>query len=244
MIQSLGARSQDRVLRGLEYDRATQAYGLASPGGTVSTTGIGGLTLGGGIGWLLPSHGLSCDSLLGVRVLTTDGRILNVSDQSNPDLMRVFRGGGVGLGIVTSFFFQVHPIDRLAGGALLYSLRDASEVLLRLSDVFPILGDDLMISPAFIWKDGTPLLELDIADIGNGKATTQLKASLRGLHEVRDDIAIRGYVDMQCYLDNPKREGLPGLLENGFPERTNPRGHTDFNLFIQEVPNNGLHDNH
>jgi hypothetical protein len=123
----------------------------------------------------------------------------------------------------------MHPVERLVGGALLYSLRDASEVLLRLSDAFPNLGDCLMVSPAFLWKQGTPLLEVDIADVGDGKATAQLKASLRGLHEVHDDVSIRGYVDMQCYLDNPKREGLPAYWKTAFLSGLN---HTNIQTFI------------
>ena len=94
-----------------ELDRETQAYGLATPMGVVSETGIAGLTLGGGIGWLRRKHGLSCDNLLSVELVKANGQLLKASENENPDLFWGIRGGAGGnFGVVTSFEYRLHPV--------------------------------------------------------------------------------------------------------------------------------------
>ncbi len=110
------ARAEAGLLWG-EFDRETQAFGLATTGGIVTHTGIAGLTLGGGIGWLMRKHGLTCDNLLSVDMVTAEGELVRVSETKNADLFWGIRGGGGNFGIITSFEFALHPLgpEVLAG---------------------------------------------------------------------------------------------------------------------------------
>jgi FAD/FMN-containing dehydrogenase len=99
-----------------EFDRATQAFGLATSLGVMSTTGIAGLTLGGGLGWLNGRDGLACDNLISADVATADGQVLRASPEENDDLFWGIRGGGGNFGIVTSFEYQLHPVDLVLAG--------------------------------------------------------------------------------------------------------------------------------
>jgi FAD/FMN-containing dehydrogenase len=117
--------------RWADVDRATQAFGLATPGGEVSVTGVGGLTLGGGIGATMRAFGLSCDNLRSVEIVTADGRPLTASREEHADLFWALRGGGRGLGVVTSFEFELHPLGPEVASALVLYPYDAAESVLR-----------------------------------------------------------------------------------------------------------------
>jgi FAD/FMN-containing dehydrogenase len=112
-----------------DVDHATHAYGLAVPAGFVSTTGVGGLTLGGGIGYLNRRFGLTCDNLLSADVITADGRRVTASREENPDLFWALCGGGGNFGVVTSFEFRLHPVKDIVGGPVVFELDAAGEVL-------------------------------------------------------------------------------------------------------------------
>jgi FAD/FMN-containing dehydrogenase len=112
------------------FDHETQAFGLATTGGLVSTTGIAGLTLGGGIGWLMRKHGLTIDNLIGADVVTADGRLVHASADENPELFWGLRGGGGNFGVVTSFEYQLHPVGPMVtAGAVFYPADAAGDVL-------------------------------------------------------------------------------------------------------------------
>ena len=113
-----------------DVDRATQVHGLATPGGEVSVTGVAGLTLGGGLGVMMRTHGLSCDNLRSVEIVTADGMVRTASRDEHADLFWAVRGGGRGLGVVTSLEFELHPLGPdVAAALVLYPYQDAVSVL-------------------------------------------------------------------------------------------------------------------
>jgi FAD/FMN-containing dehydrogenase len=115
-----------------DVDRETQLFGLATPGGIVSTTGVAGLTLGGGYGYLRKQYGLSCDNLLEVELVTAEGRVVRASDGENPELFWGVRGGGGNFGIVTAFEFRLHPVGpEVLHLLVLYPAEESQSVLRR-----------------------------------------------------------------------------------------------------------------
>jgi FAD/FMN-containing dehydrogenase len=111
------------------FNEATNAFGLATTGGIIGSTGIGGLTLGGGIGYLSRRYGLSCDNLLSAEVVTADGRVITASESDHADLFWALRGGGGNFGVVTAFEYRLHPVANIYGGPIAYPVDRADEVL-------------------------------------------------------------------------------------------------------------------
>jgi FAD binding domain/Berberine and berberine like len=126
-----------------EVDHATHPFGLAVPSGFISTTGVGGLTLGGGIGYLTRKYGLTIDNLLGVDMVLADGRLVTANPSENADLFWAVRGGGGNFGVVTSFLFQGQPMDTVYGGPMLWPLEKATEVMKYWRDLILKAPDDL-----------------------------------------------------------------------------------------------------
>src|SRR6185312_16259612 len=126
------------------FDHETQAFGLAVTGGLVSSTGIAGFTLGGGIGWLLREYGLTCDSLLSADVVTADGQLVTASEHEHPDLFWALRGGGGNFGVVTSMEFRLHPVGPLVfAGPVFYAGAAAAAVLRGWRDLTVTMPDQL-----------------------------------------------------------------------------------------------------
>ena len=133
-----------------DLDHATHPFGFAVPGGVISTTGIAGLTLGGGIGHLTRKHGLSCDNLLSADVVTPDGKLVTASPRNNEDLFWGLRGGGGNFGVVTSFEFKAHPVSTVLAGPVLYPLEKAREALQFYGDFMDKAPDEMSAFFAFL----------------------------------------------------------------------------------------------
>jgi FAD/FMN-containing dehydrogenase len=133
-----------------DVDNATHAFGLATPGGVISTTGVGGLTTGGGFGYLSRRYGLTCDNLLSANVVTADGQLRTTATTLEADLFWAIRGGGGNFGIVTSFEFRLHPVDNVYAGPVLYPLEQAAEALRFFRDFMRTAPRELSAFFAFL----------------------------------------------------------------------------------------------
>ena len=206
------ARAYGGALWG-DYDHETQAYGLASPGGLNSTTGIAGFTLGGGFGWLSRTYGLACDNLLEADVVTAEGETVRAAPDENPELFWGLRGGGGNFGIVTSFEYELHPVgpDVLAG-ILFYREEQIPEVLRLVRELGPaaprevFVGATLRVAPPvpFLPVDvhGTKVLGVGAFFAGDVEAGARALESLRDAVEpVADTIRVRPYTEWQQVLD-------------------------------------------
>ncbi|HET7560736.1 MAG TPA: BBE domain-containing protein, partial [Limnochordia bacterium] len=140
----------------------TGAFGLATTGGMISSTGVAGLTLGGGIGWLMRKHGLACDNLLSVDLVTADGRLITADAKEHSDLFWGVRGGGGNFGVVTSFEFRVHPLPSVYGGMILHHLEDARDVLRFYREWAPALPAAMNTFVAFNTAPPAPFIPAEL----------------------------------------------------------------------------------
>jgi FAD/FMN-containing dehydrogenase len=196
------ARAEGGVLW-RRFDRETQAFGLATTGGLVSTTGIAGLTLGGGIGYLARLHGLTCDSLLSADVVTPDGMLLAASATEHSDLFWALRGGGGNFGVVTSFEYRLYPVASTVGGLLVYPLERARSALAVYRDFAPNAPDALTCHAGLLTlPDGTRVIAFVVAFVGSAQDAERVMRPLRTLGApAADTIRPMSYVDLQQMLD-------------------------------------------
>jgi hypothetical protein len=140
-----------------DVDRETNAHGLVVPTGVVSKTGIAGLTLGGGTGWLARKYGLTCDNVVSCEVVTAEGDLVTANNEINADLFWGLRGGGGNFGIVTSFLYRAHPVSTVLGGVIAYTRDQAAALLRYYRDFMPAAPDELTAYAGLIsMPDGTP----------------------------------------------------------------------------------------
>lgn len=145
-----------------ELNDDLEAFGLAATGGFISTTGVGGLTLGGGLGWLVRKYGLACDNLLSVDIITADGRFLKASPDENQELFWGVRGGGGNFGVVSSFEFRVHPIETVLAGVVIHSIADAKDVLSDWRDYAATAPEEVTDGAMLMSAPPAPFLPEDV----------------------------------------------------------------------------------
>lgn len=201
-----------------DFDFETQAFGLATTGGTARTTGIAGLTLGGGHGFLMRKYGLACDNLLSADLVTAEGRLLTTSNTEHPELFWGLRGGGGNFGVITSFKYRLHSVGPLLGGLLVYPIAKAKEMLRVYREVTSTSPDDLgtLLALATL-PDGTPAVALLLGysgPIGEGE---------RVIHPLRtfgpplmDQIGPIPYTALQSIVENFNPTGMRNYWKSSY----------------------------
>ena len=166
-----------------ELNAATGEHGLAVTGGAVSSTGIAGLTLGGGLGWLMAKYGLAADNLVGAELVTASGEVLGVDEESHPDLLWALRGGGGNFGVVTTFTYRMHPVSMITGGLIAHPIDAAPDVLRFYRDAAADVSDDLTVFAAMVPApdgSGNKLTAMVVCHTGEPEAAEQELAPFTG----------------------------------------------------------------
>ena len=186
-----------------EFDRATQALGLATTLGVVSMTGIAGLTLGGGLGWLNGRHGLACDNLVAAELVTADGDLLQLSDRQHADLFWAIRGGGGNFGVVTAFTYRLHPLDMVLAGGLSYPLSAAPRLLPFFDEFVKAAPDELSTAVSLaLTPAGEPTVSIAVCWSGPADEGERVLRPLRTfLAPVEDTVQPMPYLSLQSAPD-------------------------------------------
>ncbi|HVS15462.1 MAG TPA: FAD-binding oxidoreductase [Thermoanaerobaculia bacterium] len=208
-----------------DYDAATQRHGLASTGGAVSTTGIAGLTLGGGFGWLSRSYGLACDELIGAEVVTAAGEVITASAAENSELLWGLRGGGGNFGIVTSFEYRLHPVGELLAGLLLYPRAAAGEVFDLWAELTARAPDALGSMAALLaTPDADPVAGVYAVWHGSPEEGARLLEPLRSHRSILlDDVGPKAYCAVQQAFDAAQPPGRRNYWKSHFLTEIDPR---------------------
>lgn len=203
-----------------EFDRETHLYGLATTGGLISTTGLAGLTLGGGVGWLMARCGLVCDNTLSYDVVLASGELVRATSSEHPDLFWALKGGGGNFGVVTSATYRMYPISTVISGLILHPLAHARDVLKFYRDfVMSDLPDELTVyAAAFSTPDGYPVVAFIPAWCGeNPVEGERVLAPLRNFGSpIADLVSSMPYPAMQQMLDGVAPFGLRSYWKSSF----------------------------
>ena len=196
------ARAQGGATLG-DLDRETHVFGLAVPAGIISKTGIAGLALGGGVGWLVRKYGLTCDNVLSFDIVTADGKPRVASANENEDLFWALRGGGGNFGVVTSFEFRVHPVSTVLGGLVMYPRDRAVEVLRFYRDFTQSAPEELTAYAALLYTpDGIPAVAVIACYCGDVTEGEKVFKPLRTFGSpMVDVIQPMSFPQMQTFLD-------------------------------------------
>ncbi len=203
-----------------EFDRETQTFGLATTGGQISTTGVAGLTLGGGWGHLARRYGLACDNLISADLVTADGSFLTVSTTQHTDLFWGVRGGGGNFGVITSLEYRLHPVGAVMGGIVAYPLAKAREVL-RLFREFTAEAPDELASDIVLitMPDGTPVVGLVVCYTGPSEEGERVVKPLRTFGSLlMDGLGPMPYTTAQKLVDDFYPKGLQNYWKSSFLE--------------------------
>jgi len=201
-----------------EFDRETEAFGLATTGGQISTTGIAGLTLGGGWGYLARRFGLACDNLLSVDLVTANGEFLKASSTENPDLFWGLRGGGGNFGVATSFEYQLHPLGQVLAGIVAYPFQMAAEVLKLYSEFTKSSPDEMASGIVLITlPDGAAVVGIVLCYTGPLAEGERLVKPLRAFGPpLMDGIGAIPYTAAQQLIDGFYPAGLQNYWKSSF----------------------------
>jgi hypothetical protein len=202
-----------------DFDKVTQQFGLATTGGVVSSTGVAGLTLGGGVGWLVRKHGMSCDNLIAAEVVNAEGELVKTSLQENPDLLWGLRGGGGNFGIVSSMRFRLHEIGTtVLGGMILHTRDKAREVLQFYREFMKTAPKELTLYTGLLTTpDGIPMVAFVGCYTGDLEEGERIIQPLRSFGSpVADLFQLMPYVLVQTLLDASVTHGHRYYWKSGF----------------------------
>jgi len=187
----------------LDFDSATQAFGLVAPGGVVVSTGVVGLSLGGGIGHLTAQYGLTCDHIIGAQIVTPDGAVIQASADENNELLWGLRGGGGNFGVVTQAEFCLHALNRVVGGSLIYRGAGVRDALLRYRDVTARSPRDLSCQVALALDESlTPVLEIVPCYTGMDTDPEELRILRSAPGLAADHVQEQTFLEQQRVIDS------------------------------------------
>lgn len=218
-----------------ELDKETQKFGLATTGGLVTTTGIAGFTLGGGIGWMMRKHGLACDNLIAADLVTADGQTVHASESENPELLWGLRGGGGNFGVVTEFEYRLHPVSHVLGGLVAWPAEAARDVLRFWREWIADTPDELCTMAAFLYAPPEPFVPPEVVG-----------APILGLACFHLDLEGSAEADLQPLRDlNPAVDvigPMPYLAIQGIFDASAPRGSRNYwrSSYIDELTDDAI----